>query len=101
MPNIEMPKQMDTAALVNALPAFIEMPVENELEEPMFRALFGPKGATVAELRVAVNLLRDRLTEDIRQAEALNFLLFGVEGIAPSDDTRVSEVLQGSGNEPV
>jgi len=93
--------QKRMGALLDALPAFIEMPVEDELEEPMFRALFGPKGATVAELRVAVATLRERLTEEVRQAEALNHLLVGIEGTDPHPDLRVSEILQGLNGTPV
>jgi len=84
--------QQQQEALINALPMLIEMPVEDELEDPMFRVLFGPKGATVAELRAAVGVLRDRITEDLRQAVALSHLLDGVVATGADDDARISDI---------
>ncbi|MDH5528303.1 MAG: hypothetical protein OEY97_13485 [Nitrospirota bacterium] len=84
-------KQMET--LINALPAVIEMPVEDDFEEAEFRTLFGPNGATVAELQVAVDALRARLSEELLRCDALTYLLIRVTLAGGAGGDRVSEVI--------
>ena len=82
--------------LIGELPAVIAVPsvLPDEDDDPIYRPLFGPKGATVGELRIAVDALWQSIALDQRKAMALTNLLLLVSAGDVNDDTRVIAVLQ-------
>jgi hypothetical protein len=82
--------------LIGDLPAVIAVPsvLPDEDDDPLYRPLFGPKGATIGELRVAVNALWQSIALEQRKAIALNNLLLLVSAGDVTDDTRLTEALQ-------
>lgn len=77
------------------LPAVIAVPDnEDGDEEATYRPLFGPKGATVDELRTAIAALNNSIEDERRKASALESLLTMVSGNPAEDDLPVSEALR-------
>ncbi|MDH5528258.1 MAG: hypothetical protein OEY97_13250 [Nitrospirota bacterium] len=85
--------QKQREALINVLPMAIEVPSTDEFDDPTYRPLLGPKGATVGELRLTVEDLRKRITDDLLKAEVLAYLLAWVASAGADDDARVSEII--------
>ena len=84
------------------LPAVIAVPDnEDGDEEATYRPLFGPKGATVDELRTAIATLNNSIEDERRKASALESLLTIVSGNPAEDDLPVSEALRRIACAPV
>lgn len=81
--------------LVTDLPAAISVPSEDD--DPVYRPLFGPKCATVCELRAAVAALWKSIADDQRKAKALTRVLDLLTSIGAHDDARVSVALEQPG----
>jgi len=81
----------DCAFLLDGLPAIAFVPYPNRV----YRPLFGAKGMTVRELRIAAKALWKGIEDDRRNAGALGLLLAYLEECGTNDDTRLSEALQG------
>lgn len=84
------------------LPAAISVPsAEDGDDDPIYRPLFGPKCATVGELRAAVGALWKSIADDQRKAEALTQLLDLLVSGGAGDGMPVSEALQqANGTDP-
>jgi hypothetical protein len=84
------------------LPAAISVPSADDADDdPIYRPLFGPKCATVGELRAAVAALWKSIADDQRKAEALTQLLDLLINCGAGDGMPVSEALQrANGTEP-
>ena len=84
------------------LPAAISVPSADDADDdPIYRPLFGPKCATVGELRAAVAALWKSIADDQRKAEALTQLLDLLISCGAGDGMPVSEALQrANGTEP-
>ena len=82
--------------LLTHLPASISVPSADDADDddPIYRPLFGPKCATVGELRAAVAALWKSIADDQRKAEALTQLLDLLISAGAGDDLPVSEALQ-------
>jgi hypothetical protein len=78
------------------LPAAISVPSADDGDDgdPIYRPLFGPKCATVGELRAAVAALWKSIADDQRKAKALTQLLDLLTSAGASDDVPVSAALQ-------
>lgn len=81
---------------VSELPAVIAAPSTSpdRDDDPVYRPLFGPKSATVGELRIAVDALWQSIALEQRKAIALTQMLLLVSAGRATDDTRVSAALQ-------
>ncbi len=81
---------------IGDLPAVIAVPSmsPDEDDDPVYRPLFGPKSATVGELRIAVDALWQSIALEQRKAIALTQMLLLVSAGRATDDTRVSAALQ-------
>lgn len=73
------------------LPAAISVPSADDDDDPIYRPLFGPKCATVGELRSAVAALWKGIADDQRKARALTKLLDLLITYGAADDTPVVE----------
>jgi hypothetical protein len=83
------------------LPAAISVPSADDDDDPIYRPLFGPKCATVGELRAAVAALWKGIADDQRKAQALTQLLDLLISAGASDGMPVSAALQrANGTEP-
>ncbi|MDG4574450.1 MAG: hypothetical protein P9C36_02600 [Defluviicoccus sp.] len=77
------------------LPAAISVPsADDDDDDPIYRPLFGPKCATVGELRTAVAALWKGIADDQRKARALTRLLDLLISAGAADDRPVSAALQ-------
>ena len=81
-------------SMLGSLPAFVELPDEEDDDNPMFRALFGPKGANVGELRQGIAALSKSIADDQRKAQALTQLLDLIISVGADDDVPVSVALE-------
>lgn len=79
----------------DALPLSISVPpAEDDDKDPVYRPLFGRDGATIGELRSAIEALWKQITNDTRRARALDVLLDAVLSLGGADDERVGDVLK-------
>jgi len=83
-------------SMLGSLPAFVELPDDEDDDNPMFRALFGPKGANVGELRQGIAALSKSIAGDQREAKALTQLLDLIISVGADDDVPVSVALERS-----
>lgn len=94
MPGMEVSMARD-------LPASISVPSpEGDDGDPIYRPLFGPNGATVGELRLAIDFLWKGITADQRKAQALSHLLVQVIATGAGNETSVSEAFQTHAGAP-
>ena len=92
-PRTTIPAGFIPPELVSALPLIIEVQWAGE-DGPSLRSLFGPKGATIADLYLAVMDRRDVLAGAKRTKEALAILLDRLLGHGAGADTHVGEALR-------
>ena len=79
--------------LITDLPAAISVPSEDD-DDPIYRPLFGPRCATVCELRAAVAALWKSIADDQRKAKALTRVLDLLTSVGADDDLPVSVALE-------
>lgn len=80
------------------LPASISVPQEAS-DDPIYRPLFGPHSAKLAELRLAVQALWDSISADRRKAKALTMLLDALTKLGMNESvTTVTEALAKIGD---
>jgi len=80
------------------LPAAIAVPSDDPDDDdgdddPFYRPLMGPKGATVAELRLALDALWEGIGRDVGKAVVLQDLLELARRAGADDAARVAELL--------
>ena len=81
-------------SMLGSLPAFVELPDDEDDDNPMFRALFGPKGANVGELRQGIAALSKSMDDKQLEAQALTQLLDLLGSVDAEDDVPVSVALE-------
>jgi len=88
-----IPAGLVPSELVSALPLIIEVQWAGE-DGPLLRSLFGPKGATIAELYLAVVDQREELAGTQRTLQALSILLDRLLEHGAGADAHIADALK-------